>query len=195
MGGFEILGLVLLVLAFVFIGIECVIPGFGAPGILGLGCMAAGIALSAHSWVQAAKLAALLAVLMAAFIFIILKLLASGKMKSPIILEEKLDTERGFISSSDLDYLIGKSGVTVTDLRPAGKISVDELVLDVISAGPFIEKGKPVKIIKVSNNSLMVCETDGKEILQFPVPEKQSLRPDRETKQISRKKCRAKRSG
>ena len=77
MGGFEILGLVLLVLAFVFIGIECVIPGFGAPGILGLGCMAAGIALSAHSWVQAAKLAALLAVLMAAFIFIILKLLAS----------------------------------------------------------------------------------------------------------------------
>ena len=83
-------------------------------------------------------------------------------MKSPIILEEKLDTERGFISSSDLDYLIGKSGVTVTDLRPAGKISVDELVLDVISAGPFIEKGKPVKIIKVSNNSLMVCETDGK---------------------------------
>ena len=156
MGGFEILGLVLLVLAFVFIGIECVIPGFGAPGILGLGCMAAGIALSAHSWVQAAKL------LMAAFIFIILKLLASGKMKSPIILEEKLDTERGFISSSDLDYLIGKSGVTVTDLRPAGKISVDELVLDVISAGPFIEKGKPVKIIKVSNNSLMVCETDGK---------------------------------
>jgi membrane-bound ClpP family serine protease len=110
---------------------------------------------------QAAKLAALLAVLMAAFIFIILKLLASGKMKSPIILEDKLDTERGFISSSDLDYLIGRSGVTVTALRPAGKISVDELVLDVISAGPFIEKGKTVKIIKVSNNSLMVCETDG----------------------------------
>jgi membrane-bound ClpP family serine protease len=161
MGGFEILGLVLLVLAFVFIGIECVIPGFGAPGILGLGCLAAGIALSAHSCMQAAKLAALLAVLMAAFIFIILKLLASGKMKSPIILEDKLDTERGFISSSDLDYLIGRSGVTVTALRPAGKISVDELVLDVISAGPFIEKGKTVKIIKVSNNSLMVCETDG----------------------------------
>ena len=69
---------------------------------------------------------------------------------------------RSMAMELDTILQIGKSGVTVTDLRPAGKISVDELVLDVISAGPFIEKGKPVKIIKVSNNSLMVCETDGK---------------------------------
>lgn len=162
MGGFEILGLVLLVLAFVFIGIECIVPGFGAPGVLGLGCLAAGIALSAHSLRQAAMLGAILIVFLAVFIFIILKLLASGRLKSPIILEEKLDTEKGFIGSSDLNYLIGKSGVTVTALRPAGKISVDELMLDVISAGPYIEKGRMVKIIKVSNNSLMVRETGAK---------------------------------
>ena len=33
---------------------------------------------------------------------------------------------------------------------------MDDLVLDVISGGPFIEKGAPVKITGVSNSSLVV---------------------------------------
>ena len=118
MTGLEILGLVLLILAFVFIGIECLIPGFGAPGIAGVACLIVGVALSVESWKQAMILSAILAVAMAIFIFIMLKLL--------------------------------------NDLRPAGKVSVDDLVLDVISGGPFIEKGASVKITGVSNSSLVV---------------------------------------
>ena len=37
MDGFMILGIVLLAAGFLFVGIETLIPGFGAPGILG-GC-------------------------------------------------------------------------------------------------------------------------------------------------------------
>ena len=156
MTGLEILGLVLLILAFVFIGIECLIPGFGAPGIAGVACLIVGVALSVESWKQAMILSAILAVAMAIFIFIMLKLLNSGKLKSPIVLHEKLDKDNGFISSDDLNYLVGREGKAVTDLRPAGKVSVDDLVLDVISGGPFIEKGAPVKITGVSNSALVV---------------------------------------
>ena len=156
MTGFEVLGLVLLVLAFLFIGVECVVPGIGAPGILGGLSLIAGVALCADTLEKALILTAILAVLMLIFIFTVLRLLGSGKIKSPIVLQEKLDKENGFISSDDLNYMIGKTGVAVTGLRPAGKISVDDLVLDVISEGPFIEKGQKVQILRVSNSSLVV---------------------------------------
>ncbi len=160
MTGLEILGLVLLILAFVFIGIECLIPGFGAPGIVGAICLIIGIALSVDTWQQAMILTAILAVVLAIFIFVMLRLLHSGKLRSPIVLKEKLDKERGFISSEDLNYLVGREGKAVTDLRPAGKISVDDLVLDVISSGAYIESGANVRITGVSNSSLVVQKTD-----------------------------------
>ena len=161
MGGLEILGIVLLILAFVFIGIEAVVPGFGAPGILGLSCLAAGIALTSHTWTQAIILITVMIVLMALFIFTILTLLSKGKIKSPIILKEKLDKENGFISSKDLEYMVGREGIATTDLRPAGKVNVDEVLLDVVSDGPYILRGKKVRITGVHNNSLTVREIDG----------------------------------
>ena len=39
MDGFMILGIVLLAAGFLFVGIETLIPGFGAPGILGGCCL------------------------------------------------------------------------------------------------------------------------------------------------------------
>lgn len=158
MGGLQILGIVLLVLAFLFIGIEAVVPGFGAPGFLGISCLISGIALTSQTWAGALKLMAVLIVIMALFIVGILHLLSKGRIKSPIILKEKLDKESGFISTKDLDYLIGQTGVTATDLRPAGKMNINDLMVDVVSDGPYILRGKSVKITGVSNNSLLVHE-------------------------------------
>ena len=154
--GFEILGMVLIIVAFVFIGIECVIPGFGVPGIVGIGCFVVGVALSASTIGEAIKLIAILLVLLAIFVFIVLTLLSKGIIKSPIALQEKLDKESGCISTEDLKYLVGRTGVAMTDLRPAGKISVDDLLIDVVSDGSYLEKGTKVQIFKVSNSSLMV---------------------------------------
>ena len=49
MDGFMILGIVLLAAGFLFVGIETLIPGFGAPGILGGCCLVAGVFLIADS--------------------------------------------------------------------------------------------------------------------------------------------------
>ena len=46
MDGFMILGIVLLAAGFLFVGIETLIPGFGAPGILGGCCLVAGVSVS-----------------------------------------------------------------------------------------------------------------------------------------------------
>jgi membrane-bound serine protease (ClpP class) len=46
--------------------------------------------------------------------------------------------------------LLGKIGVAITPLRPAGKIDVGGQVLDVVAEGDFVEKGERVEIIDAS---------------------------------------------
>jgi membrane-bound ClpP family serine protease len=82
--------------------------------------------------------------------------ISKGKLKTPIILDEKQDKGNGYISSSDLQYLIGKHGMTTTDLHPAGRVRIEGVEFDVISDGRFIEKGTEVEIYKISNSSLVV---------------------------------------
>ena len=152
MDGFMILGIVLLAAGFLFVGIETLIPGFGAPGILGGCCLVAGVFLIADSVIIVAVVLLLLAVL----IFTLVTLLAKGRLKTPIILNDKMNKEEGYISSTDLQYLVGKKGVVTTDLHPAGKVRIEDVEFDVISDGAFLEKGTLVEIYKISNSSLVV---------------------------------------
>ena len=151
MDGFMILGIVLLAAGFLFVGIETLIPGFGAPGILGGCCLVAGVFLIADSVQEAVIIVAVVLLLLAVLIFTLVTLLAKGRLKTPIILNDKMNKEEGYISSTDLQYLVGKKGVVTTDLHPAGKVR-----FDVISDGAFLEKGTLVEIYKISNSSLVV---------------------------------------
>lgn len=151
-----ILGVILFIAGFIFIGIEAVIPGFGAPGIIGTACLVVGVFLTADSLSEALIIIAVLLVLLGIFLGILVSLLSKGKLKSPIVLNDKLDKEQGYISSTDLEYLIGKQGITVTDLRPAGRVNIEGVEFDVISDGRFINKNTNVEIYKISNSSLVV---------------------------------------
>ncbi len=94
----------------------------------------------------------LLGILMA----VILWLLSKGKLRSPIILEEEQRKTEGYISSSDLNYLLGKNGTAVTDLRPTGVGRIDGVNFDVISEGNYISGGTEIEIIKVEGAKLIV---------------------------------------
>lgn len=158
MDGLMILGIVLFVAGFIFVGIETIIPGFGAPGIIGICCLVAGVFLTADTLMEALIIIAVVMVLLAIFIFIIVTLLSKGKLKPPIILNERQRKESGYISSKDLQYLIGRHGITTTDLHPAGRVLIEGVEFDVISDGRFINKGVEVEIYKISNSSLVVKE-------------------------------------
>jgi len=56
---------------------------------------------------------------------------------------------------SDLS-LLEKTGETITDLRPAGIIKVDNKRFDVVSESGWIESGHEVKIIKVEGARIVV---------------------------------------
>ena len=68
MDGFMILGIVLLAAGFLFVGIETLIPGFGAPGILGGCCLVAGVFLIADSVQEAVIIVAVVLLLLAVYL-------------------------------------------------------------------------------------------------------------------------------
>jgi len=60
--------------------------------------------------------------------------------------------------SNDLNYFVGREGVTHTTLRPAGIAEFDGVKLNVVSDGEFISKDKPIRVLSVKGNRIVVRE-------------------------------------
>ena len=152
-----IIGIILLIAGFILVGIEMVVPGFGAPGIAGIICLIAGVVLTADSVETGIFITVVVIVILGILMTIIMGFLSQRKFKSPIILDEDLKAGAP-INSSDLNYLLQKEGTASTDLKPAGKGDFEGIELDIFSEGLYIKKGSPIVISRISQNRLMVRE-------------------------------------
>ena len=61
-----------------------------------------------------------------------------------------------FSAPSGLDELIGKEGVAITNLRPAGAAEVGGKRVDVVTDGEMIDKGTRVEVVEVEGNRVVV---------------------------------------
>ncbi len=155
-----ILAIALFIIGFILIGIEMVTPGLEAPGIIGAVCLIAAVFLVADTLQEGAVITIIVLALLGIMLAVILGMLSKGKLKSPIILKEELNKDKGYLSSSDLKYLLGKQGVALTDLRPSGIGNFDGIDFDVISEGKYIPKDSKLVIYKVQGSKLIVKELD-----------------------------------
>ena len=58
---------------------------------------------------------------------------------------------------------IEKIGVALTDLRPSGKVIINEEVYDAMTEqGEYIQKGSTIKVVKYQAGQLYVLEEKGK---------------------------------
>ena len=151
-----IIGIILLVAGFVLAAVELTIPGFGLPGISAIVCLVAGIILIADTIEEGILITVVVIVVLGILLTIIMGLLAKRKLRSPIILDTDVKAEDSYLNSSDLEYLVHREGVAVTDLRPAGKGNFDGIDLDISSDGNYIERGTPVVIDRISEKRLIV---------------------------------------
>lgn len=156
------IGIALLIAGFVLIGIELVIPGFGVPGIAGIICLIAGVFLVTDSLEEGILVTVVVIVILGILMAVIMGLMHYRKFKSPIILDTALRSEDASLGTSDLNYLLDKEGIATTDLRPAGKGDFEGIELDIVSEGPYIEKGSKIVIHQISANRLIVREPKGK---------------------------------
>ena len=64
--------------------------------------------------------------------------------------------EDGYEISIGLEDQVGKTGKTITDLRPSGWITLDKEKVFVVSEGEFVLKGEKVSILSVDGNRVVV---------------------------------------
>lgn len=151
-----VLTVLLLIIGFGLVFLEMHIPGFGIPGIAGAICLILAVVLTAENFAQAIVMALAILAVLGIMLAVVLTFFTKGKLFKPLILPDEQKKEHGYISSSDLDYLLGKRGVAITDLRPSGSVDIDGVKFDVISDGEYISVGSNVEIFKVSGVKLLV---------------------------------------
>lgn len=157
MGAIPVLGIVVLVLGIILIGIEFYMPGFGFPGIFGIIFTAGGIYLTGRNTSERIIVGVITIVVIAVMLVISIIAFNSKKVKSPIKLDTDLSGKDLFIDGKDMEYLIGKKGIALTDLKPSGKGEFSGVVLDVIS-GQYVSKGASLEIKEIKNNKIIVRE-------------------------------------
>lgn len=94
-------------------------------------------------------------------IFIVLYLGSRSSKKNAGMLEELVLDERqqnrdGYTSVIDKSKFLGAIGVCVTDLRPAGTITIEGEPVDVVTEGSFVKAGASVKVINVDGSRVLV---------------------------------------
>ncbi|WP_243109357.1 NfeD family protein [Anaerophilus nitritogenes] len=155
-GNAGIMVILLFILGIILLLVEMVVPGFGAPGIGGVLCMITSIVLASNSLILGMTsliIAFLLTMIVAG---ILIKYGPKNKYLDKIILSTKLEKEKGFVSIKEDLSLIGKEGITMTDLRPSGMVQIEQKRIDVVTQGEFIEKNTMIKIIKIEGRRIIV---------------------------------------
>ena len=136
-----------------------VLPGFGAAGIPGVVLIVAGIGLV---WVQFGLKTSLIYAsatfaLTVPMAILGLWLLRRTKLGKSFILDTAANRSDGFQAPpQDLVNLVGKSGKSLTPLRPAGTALINGQRVDVVTLGDFIEAEVEVEIILVEGNRVVV---------------------------------------
>ena len=142
---------------FLLIVVEMFIPGFGLPGISGIILLIVGISLKASSPMEALIIAAVVIGLLCIAFSISLRSAAKGRLsKSPLVLNDVIDSTASEVSNGDLKYFVGKTGNTTCPLRPAGIAEFDGVKLNVVSDGEYLPEGAQVRVDRVDGNRIVV---------------------------------------
>ncbi len=148
------IGIVLLLIGFVLIGIEMAVPGFGAPGISGIACLIGGIICTADSIEEGLTITIIVVVILAVMMTVAMTLFK--RSKAPVVLDTSLHAEESYIDVRDLEYLVGKVGIALTDLRPIGKCDVEGVEFDVKAQSGYISCGSRVQIVRIQEQRIVV---------------------------------------
>lgn len=150
------LEVLLLLLGAILIAAEVfILPGFGVPGILGVGLFGASVLLAMLGPAPTASdlTRALLAIGVAGIATLsvvyawVRHLPHSGRFRG-LLHSGDVGSAQGYISGALRSELVGASGVALTDLRPSGVAVIGGERLDVVSDGDFIARGTEVVVVR-----------------------------------------------
>ena len=87
---------------------------------------------------------------------ILFKVITQSKLYSKVIQFKPQRKEDGYSISQGYEKLIDQKGISITDLRPSGKVLVEDTIYQAITTGDYIEKNSNIVVIKIEENQLVV---------------------------------------
>lgn len=151
--------LICLIVGFILLVIEMFLPGIGLAGVSGVIALIAVVVMQlgwGNPRVALYVIAIALLVIILGLIWIIRSFQKGRLSKSFLVLRDSSDgTSVPEIATAKAD-LVGKSGVALTILRPAGIAEIEGRRVDVTTAGEFIPKGSPVTVVKAEGMHILV---------------------------------------
>ncbi|HXG45770.1 MAG TPA: NfeD family protein [Gemmatimonadales bacterium] len=147
---------ILLGLGLVAVGVEVfLLPGFGVAGVLGALLIGAAVVLAmlgnmptATDVVQALAVLGASVLLTLVIAFTWLRHLPHSRRFGGLIHQTSAQAAEGFVSALPRADLVGRVGVAVSDLRPAGVANVDGERIDVVTEGEYIAAGTRVTVVR-----------------------------------------------
>ena len=132
-----------------------IVPGFGVAGVLGVLALGAG-AVAAWTelgpfWGGLTGLSSLVAAI------VMLVWLPKSRAGRKMVLEH---SQADAVSQEDRGGLVGRRGVTVTPLRPIGRVRFGRDEVDVITEGEYIDSNQEVEVMTVEGARVVVRTPD-----------------------------------
>jgi len=132
--------------------LETVLPGMIA-GIAGFGCLVAGVVVAYLNFdVRTANLV---------FLAVVVGLIAGALCWFKFFPQSRF--AKLFISQrtvgdigTEKPELLHQTGTAFTSLRPSGTAVINGKRIDVVTEGPFIERGSPIKVVEVEGARVVV---------------------------------------
>jgi membrane-bound serine protease (ClpP class) len=138
-----------------------IIPGFGVAGIAGITAIMVSLALALvknidgfdFSFVPATEIASAFLMVSGTMVLGVVLLLfasknlAQTKVFKRLALSSAQTKEQGYVISASSEKInLGKEGIVIADLRPAGKIEIDDIQFDAQSDGEYLNAGTKVRV-------------------------------------------------
>lgn len=148
----------LFVFGIIFLALELlVVPGFGISGILGIVSLIMGIAFVSDTWYEGILYSLGTLIVLGIMVYFSFRSTGTRKIWKRLTLNTSQSNAAGY-TGPKLNYedYIGKQGVALTQLRPAGTADFQGERMDVVTEGGFIKAGSQVKVIAVEGVRIVV---------------------------------------
>lgn len=150
--------IVLALLGFGAIILEFFVPSAGIIGLIGGGCVIAGIAFTYLNYGRLAGSIFLLVAAIVGPVIVILyfKLFPKSIIGKRLILKNEFKQSEGFTVGKKSSLSIGDRGRTTTKLRPVGSALINNELIDVTTDGEFIDKDSEIEVVEIDGNRIIV---------------------------------------
>ena len=137
-------------------GAEIFVPG-GVLGMLGAAALLGAIVCGFFAFPGYGMLIAICVLILAGIVVVLwIKIFPRTTIGRKMTVEKDLSNFRA--TQTGLENLIGKQGVATSDLRPSGFATIEGKRTDVITRGEMIAGGRPIVVIDVGANTVVVKE-------------------------------------